>query len=112
MSNEIIRNKRLRKKLYLEEYAIMGFEFSCKIILDTEADYDQFFDSFADKVEELNLVVSVDGDDNEFEGFVTSAYRYGSATETDRKAIEEILKSYKNITDVNTGELVDVFYGA
>ena len=45
MTTPIKRSNRLRKKLYLDEYAILGFEFSCKIDLTEEADYGQFFDN-------------------------------------------------------------------
>jgi uncharacterized protein YggL (DUF469 family) len=112
MTKDIVRSKRLRKKLYLAEFAIMGFEFSCKINLDSEAEYEQFFDSFADLVDSKNLFVSLDNVEQVFEGFVTSGERYGSATAEDRKAIEDILNSYKVVSDVVMGELVDAYYNA
>ena len=80
------RTRRLRKKLYLDEFAILGFEFSCKIDLSSEADYDQFFEGFADLIDSRDLFVGIDGDDGLFEGFVTAGERYGSASEEDRKA--------------------------
>lgn len=110
MTTEIVRSKRLRKKLYLGEFAIMGFEFSCKINLDSEVDYEQFFDSFADLADSRNLFVSLDNVEEVFEGFVTSGERYGSAKEEDRKAIEEILSANKIVSDVVIGELVDAYY--
>ena len=110
MSSDTVRSKRLRKKLYLEEYAILGFEFHCKINLNTDTDYEQFFDSFADQVDALNLVVSLDGDNDRFTGFVTSGERYGSATEADRTAIAEALKAHVIISEVETGPLIDAFY--
>ena len=112
MTQEIVRSKRLRKKLYLEEFAILGFEFSCKISLDSTEDYDKFFEAFADLVESRDLFVGLDGDDGLFEGFVTSGERYGSATEEDRKAIEEALSAQKIVSDVLVGSLLDAFYEA
>jgi len=110
MSEAIKRSNRLRKKLYLDEFAILGFEFSCKIDLSVEADYGQFFDNFAGQVEDRNLFVSLDGDDEQFEGFVTSGDRYGSATEEDRKAVEEALSAYKIVSEVKIAKLVDACY--
>ncbi len=104
------RSRRLRKKLYLNEFSILGFEFSCKINLDSEEECELFFDKFADLVDEKNLFVSIDGDQGVFEGFVTSGDRYGSATEEDRKSIEDALASYKIISDVTVGELMDAHY--
>lgn len=112
MSNTIVRNRRQRKKLYLEEFAILGFEFSCKINLDSDEQYESFFDSFADLIDERNLFVGIDGDDSTFEGFVSSGDRYGSATEEDRKAIEDALNAQEIISDVKVGKLVDAFYEA
>ena len=110
MTNEILRSKRLRKKLYLGEFAIMGFNFSCKINLDSEADYELFFDNFADLADARNLIISVDGEKDVFEGFVSSGDRYGSTTEEDRKAIEDMLTAEKIISEVVVGSMVDAFY--
>ena len=110
MSNEIVRSRRLRKKLYLDEFSILGFEFSCKIDEVPEQDYDAFFDAFADQAEKRDLFVSIDGQDNQFEGFVTSGNRYGSATEDDRKAMEETLAAASIVSDIVVGPLVDAFY--
>jgi uncharacterized protein YggL (DUF469 family) len=110
MSNEIVRSRRLRKKLYLDEFAILGFEFSCKIDEVSEEDYDAFFDAFADQAEKRDLFVSIDGQEHQFEGFVTAGNRYGSASEDDRKAMEETLAAFNIVSDVVVGPLVDAFY--
>lgn len=110
MTDEIVRNRRQRKKLYLDEYTILGFDFSFTINMEQEADYDEFFDAFTDLIDSRNLFVSVDGHDGKLEGFVTSGDRYGSATEEDRKAIEEALSAQSTISDVVTGRLLDAFY--
>ena len=106
MSNEIVRSRRLRKKLYLDEFAILGFEFSCKIAEVSEEDYD----AFADQAEKRDLFVSIDGEEHQFEGFVTAGNRYGSASEDDRKAMEETLAAFSIVSDVVVGPLVDAFY--
>ena len=112
MTDQIVRNRRQRKKLYLDEYAIFGFEFSLTINMEREEDYDQFFDAFADVIDDRNLFVNVDGHDGKLEGFVSSGDRYGSATEEDKQAIEAILNAQSIISDIVIGRLVDAFYEA
>lgn len=111
MSKETVRSRRLRKKLYLDEFAVLGFEFTCAINVESDTDYQQFFDSFAELVDARNLFVSIDGNDSRLEGFVSSRSRYESATEDDRKAVEEALNAHKVIGNVQVDALVDAYYG-
>ncbi|MFT4941977.1 MAG: hypothetical protein ACI88A_005051 [Paraglaciecola sp.] len=110
MTEKTTRNRRIRKKLHLDEWAILGFEFSCKLTVASEADYDLFFNSFAELVNTQHLYITLDNDSESFEGFVTSADRYGNATEEDRAAIEALLSSHAIVNDVDVGNLVDAFY--
>ncbi|MFQ3236541.1 MAG: hypothetical protein ACI9C4_002113 [Paraglaciecola sp.] len=110
MTEKTSRNRRIRKKLHLDEWAILGFEFSCKLTVASEADYDLFFNSFGELVNTQHLYITLDNDSESFEGFVTSADRYGNATEEDRAAIEALLSSHAIVNDVQVGKLVDAFY--
>ena len=110
MSEKTTRNRRIRKKLYLDEWAILGFEFSCEISEASEADYENFFNSFADLVDQQHLYITLDNDSESFEGFVTSADRYGNATDENRAAIEAVLNNHNIVSEVNVGELIDAFY--
>lgn len=107
MTNKILRSKRLRKKLYLEEFAILGFEFSYTINLDSAEEYETFFEGFINVIDERNLFIGLDSYPGKFQGFVTSGERYGNATEDDRKAVLAALESSKLVSDVSVGELVD-----
>lgn len=109
MAKEVVRSRRLRKKLYLGEFAIMGFDFTCKINIDSDEGYEAFIEAFADMVDSRNLFVSLDNIGEMFEGFVTSHDRYGSATDEDRAAIDAILTEQSIISDVVVNKLVDVF---
>lgn len=111
MAEKTTRNRRIRKKLHLDEWAILGFEFSCKLAVASEVDYDAFFKSIAELVKIQHLYISLDNDSESFEGFVTSADRYGNASEEDRAAIEALLNSHSIVSEVKVGALVDAFYG-
>jgi len=109
MTKEVGRSRRLRKKLYVDEFAIMGFEFTCKVDIDSDTQFEAFLEAFADVAEDKNLLISLDNDDEQFEGFVTSHDRYGSATEEDKTAIEAVLLAHSIVSDVEVSKLVDVF---
>ena len=105
MAKEIGRSRRLRKKLYVGEFAIMGFEFTCKVDIDSDTQFEEFLEAFADVAEDKNLLISLDNDDEQFEGFVTSHDRYGSATEEDKAAIEAVLLAHSIVSDVEVSNV-------
>ena len=109
-ANTVVRSRRLRKKLHLDEFAILGFEFTCKISPDADGSYDRFFVDLKSVVDSRNLFINLDGDESYFIGFVTSGERYGNATEDDRKAVEEALTAHAQVADVKVDRLVDAFY--
>lgn len=49
------KNRRLRKKLYLGEFAILGFEVSCKTSITDFDQYDVFIDDFIDFIDSIGL---------------------------------------------------------
>jgi uncharacterized protein YggL (DUF469 family) len=110
MSEKPSRNSRQQKKMYLGEWAILGFEFSFKLTEASEAQYELFFNSLEELVNTKELYISLDNDSESFEGSVTSAERYGNATEEDRAAIETLLNSNDIVSEVKVGGLVDAFY--
>jgi uncharacterized protein YggL (DUF469 family) len=110
MSQEPSRNRRQRKKMHLDEWAILGFEFSCTLDKASEADYGLFFDSLEELVYSQHLYMTIENDSEAFAGFVTSADRYGNATEEDRSSLEELMKKHSIVKDVKIGKLVDAYY--
>ncbi|GAC12028.1 YggL 50S ribosome-binding family protein [Paraglaciecola chathamensis] len=111
MSEKTSRNRRIRKKLHLDEWAILGFEFSCNLAEASEQEYESFFNTFADVVIEQHLYITLNDESETLEGFVTSADRYGNATEEDKSAIESFLSGQSIVSDVKVGPLVDAMYG-
>ncbi|MFT2109593.1 YggL family protein [Marinomonas sp. 2405UD68-3] len=105
------RSRRLRKKLYLGEFAIKGFEYSCELNINTDAEFDAFFERFLDVLEERKLCMGSGGDLTSLTGFICSELRYGSATDDDLAAMEAWLNSESVVSNVTMGELVDANYG-
>jgi len=101
------KNKRLRKKLYLGEFAVYGFEFYCKLNSNVEEDLDKFFDDIMNLVESRELMAGGGGNADDFSMFVCSVHRYGSTTEEDRDVIEKWLSDNNLVLDINVGGLVD-----
>lgn len=113
MSVQPSRTKRLQKKMYLGEWAILGFEFSFKLTEASEEQYEQyeqFFNSLEALVNTEELYISLENDNESFQGSVTSAERYGNTTEENRTAVEALLNNNAIVSEVNVGVLVDAFY--
>jgi uncharacterized protein YggL (DUF469 family) len=110
MSEQPVRNRRLQKKMYLGEWAILGFEFSFKLTEASESQYELFFNSLEELVNTEELYISLHNNSESFEGSVTSAERYGNTSEKDRAAIESLLNSHEIVSEVKVGALVDAFY--
>lgn len=106
------RSRRLRKKLFLDEFAVHGFEVSCRIDFPSAAAADAFMDDFIGLIESRALcfggAVSHRGG---LDGFVTSAHRYGSATEADRRRVGQWLDAWPEVSAVRVGALTDACYG-
>ncbi len=103
--------RRLRKKLYLEEFAVLGFEFSCKLNEGASLNSDAFFDALIDLISSRNLMIDGGGSVNEFAGYVSSDKRYGSATEEDIAALKAWLESLDGVEEIKVTGLTDVCYG-
>ena len=113
MKINIVHNKkkRLRKKLFLGEFATYGFEFDCKVNLKSEAEVDRFLDEIIDLAVSRKLHVGGGGGQSDFGMFVCSEYDYGSATEEDREIFKEWLTNHNLVSDLKVGEIVDANYG-
>jgi len=113
LKKNIIHNKkkRLRKKLFLGEFAIYGFKFDCKVNLKSEAEVDQFLDEIIDLAVSRKLQVGGGGGQSGFGMFVCSEHNYGSATEEDREIFKEWLTNHKVVSDLKISQIIDANYG-
>ncbi|MGJ8691429.1 MAG: 50S ribosome-binding protein YggL [Thalassotalea sp.] len=105
------KSRRLRKKLFLSEFAVMGVELDCNLTCKEESELATIMDDFFIYLESLSLVISGGGDLTSFAGFISSHERYGSVTETDITSISNWLKNQSIVAEFNIGKLVDAYYG-
>ncbi|WP_199450346.1 YggL 50S ribosome-binding family protein [Vibrio harveyi] len=103
------KNRRLRKKLFLGEFAILGFEISCETDINDFDRYDAFVDEFIDYIDGLDLCFGGGGLEL-FEGFLCSTERYGSATEEQKAQVVAWLEVRPEVSSAKAGELVDANY--
>jgi uncharacterized protein YggL (DUF469 family) len=104
-------NRRQRKKHYLEEFSVKGFEFSCKLKQITDGEINVFYDTLIDLAEKRNLTIDGGGSEHDVAGYVSSNDRYGSATEEDIAVIKAALEGMDNIEDIKVAPLSDAYYG-
>ena len=103
------RSMRLRKKLYVEEFKVLGFEVDLTFVdSTTEESMDSFFDDFLTNVVEGNELVFGGGGTKEgFSGFVVPGARYVSATDAQRKLLGDWFEQHELIASHTIGELID-----
>ena len=105
------RSKRLRKKLYVDEFKVMGFEIDMAFIENAaEEQLDEFLDSFLTMIEKNNLIFVGGGTRETFSGFVTPDERYASATESDKTLVSEWLAKVDLLDQHTVSDLVNAYY--
>ncbi|MGP8308692.1 50S ribosome-binding protein YggL [Vibrio sp. YIC-376] len=103
------KSRRIRKKLFLGEFAILGFEISCETDINDFDRYDAFVDDFVDYIDGLGLCFGGGGLEL-FEGFLCATERYGNATEEQKVQVLAWLEARSEVKRAQTGELVDANY--
>ncbi|PAU87222.1 hypothetical protein CK507_10940 [Pseudomonas sp. WN033] len=101
------RSRRLRKKLRVDEFQEMGFDFSVELKqpLD-ESQADALVDAFLDEVvipRGLEFGGWING------GFICKAGR-GSATDADREAVANWFKARAEVSDASVSPLIDAWH--
>ena len=102
------RSRRLRKKLYSDEFSIHGLSASCDLSIDKSSEYDVFIDELIDFAESRNLIIGGGTSHSKFDCFVVAEGRYDSVTEEDRTIIEQWFTNNPKCTNTEIGALVDV----
>lgn len=106
------RSKRLRKKLFQDEFATFGFELECEFKGDiSEEVISQFVDSFfIDAINAEGLAFGGGLSSKRLSGFVGSNKRYGSTTEADKAKLLAWLNAQPQVATVTLGEIIDANY--
>ena len=110
-TNQVKRSDRLNKKLYVGDYAVLGFEVSFKFSDVDEQDFDRFFTDMIAFVDSRKLIMGGAGGTQSFTIYISSYGRYVSATEQDRSAFEQWFSEYTFITESQVAPLSDAYYG-
>ncbi|WP_434355746.1 YggL family protein [Parasalinivibrio latis] len=106
------KSRRLRKKLYLGEFAVTGFELHFAVPTSDAKGYDQLLEELINQVESRNLCIGGGADSQgKVSFFVAPFASYGKATEEDRTALINWLETQSQVASVEAGPLVDANYG-
>lgn len=103
------KKRRIQKKLFLGEFAMLGFELSCETTISDFERYDTFVDDFIDYVDALGLCFGGGGLEL-FEGFLCCTERYADVTDEQKAQVVAWLEAREEVTSVKTSELVDANY--
>ncbi|QOL26845.1 YggL family protein [Thalassotalea sp. LPB0316] len=103
------RNRRIRKKLRVDEFQELGFDVAWKLPDDTTDEaVDTFIDKFfAEVIQERELGFGGEGDVL-WHGLICTQ-KLGKCTEEDRTAVENWLKA-NGATTVSVSDLYDVWW--
>jgi uncharacterized protein len=103
------RSKRLRKKMYLDEFATLGFELECEFKTDLDEDVlSEFIDQFfIDALAAKDLLFAGGLSSKRLSGFITAQQRYVSATDIQKQTLESWLKAQTAVAKVQVSQLMD-----
>lgn len=111
-TNRPTRTKRLRKKLYLDEFATYGFELECEFKPDaSEESLSKLVDGFfIEAISTKGLAFGGGLSSKRLSGFIVSSKRYGSTTEADKSLLKAWLSAQAEVAKVEVGEIIDANY--
>lgn len=105
------KSRRLRKKLFLDEFAMLGFNISCSLEVKDSDEFDSLLNKLVDFIESQELSIEGGGDTTLFSALIYSNRRYASATNDDIASVKNWLDNNDVISNVTVSELVDANYG-
>lgn len=105
------KSRRIRKKLYLGEFAVYGMQLRCQLSCETDQEYDQFTDELMAWLEARELCCICGASNGICDAVIMPESRYGKPSEADREALTQWLSEQSQVTGVELGELIDLNYG-
>lgn len=110
MKENAKRNRRIRKKLRVDEFKELGFEVSWKFPAGTEdTQIDNIIDGLINDVIDVNGLGFAGGGDLEWEGIVCTQ-KIGQCTDAQREAVKAYLEGL-SLENVEVTELFDLWWG-
>lgn len=110
MKENAKRNRRIRKKLRVEEFKELGFEVSWQFPKGTDdAKIDSIVDGLIKEVIDVNGLGFAGGGDLEWEGIVCTQ-SIGQCTDEQRVAVKTYLEA-QSLENVEVTELFDLWWG-
>ncbi|MBV7316796.1 50S ribosome-binding protein YggL [Shewanella sp. NIFS-20-20] len=104
------KSKRLRKKLYLGEFAVFGFQLQCQLSCQTEAEYDQFTDELFAFLEAHELCTVCGASNGRCDAIVLPEARYGAPQPAAIDALAAWLAAHPMVSAPELGQLQDLTY--
>ncbi|MGH1432629.1 MAG: 50S ribosome-binding protein YggL [Neptuniibacter sp.] len=107
MTSTSKRKRRLRKKLFTDEFAVFTFELRINLSTSNPEDELTFLDTLIDKLESMELCYMGHFLGERLRGHVIAKGRYSSPTEAQRCEFSEWCSKQRDITEYSVGGLVD-----
>ncbi|MGL4473436.1 MAG: 50S ribosome-binding protein YggL [Shewanella sp.] len=104
------KSKRLRKKLYLGEFAVFGFQLQCQLSCTTDAQYDAFTDELFVFLEAQQLCTVCGASKGRCDAIVLPEARYGAPEASAIAALKTWLENHSMVSEPMLGELQDLTY--
>ena len=102
--------RRLRKKNHLGEFQEFGFEVLIKFNSNLdEKEFTRFLDEFIEEIEKQKLLLGGSGNEDDWEGFITSAKKFASPTADQKEFIKKWLESRSYIETVELSDFKDAW---
>ena len=106
------RTRRLRKKLFLDEFTVYAFELRLNLATSSPEEEIIFIDALIDKLTAMHLKYVGHFLDERLRGFIIAKARYASPTADQRQDIIDWCNKRHDIAEANIGELVNAYHPA
>lgn len=107
MTSTSKRKRRLRKKLFTDEFAVFTFELRINLSTSKPEDELTFLDTLIYKLESMELCYMGHFLGERLRGHVIAKGRYNSPTYAQRQELSEWCSQHPDIAEYSVGELVD-----
>ncbi|WP_343847061.1 50S ribosome-binding protein YggL [Bowmanella denitrificans] len=101
------KSRRLRKKLYLGEFTVLGMDLDCSLAGEDE---DVWVDAFLDWLESQHLCFGGGVGAGQVSGYICAKGRYDSVTQAQWQLLHDWLSAQRHIKNVVLSSLNNAWY--